>query len=175
MKKIAILTFMAVVSLNFMSCKKDDKSSDSTTSTTTNSTTSTTSATDPNTMIYEGEVINKIKGTCDYSNELYVSGEVTATDGTKYFIDAEFAVPEPEGNYTTVRSPTDPISATQCHITLNRIKGTYEMDMLPPNGATVKVVKNGMKYKVSFGTIKFEVIKGANGTRSVSCTGFGCE
>ena len=174
MKTTTLMACAMLMISTWAGCKKDDKkSSDDTTSTT--STTSTPSATDPNTLVFDGTILNNVKGECEYSNELYVSGEVTAGDGAVYTIGSEFAIPEPEGDFTAVRSPSDPITEKQCHITLRRKKGTHVMDLLPPNGGTVKVVKKGLKFKVSFGTLKFDVITGANGTRDISCTGFGCE
>lgn len=178
-----ILACIAGLSLTFTGCKKDDDKSSSTTSTTaTTSTTSTTattsttgSATDPNTIVFDGKVINGVVGNCEYSSMLTITGEVNAADGNHYFVSVDFSNDYPEsGEYTTVEQPTDAIDGTQCHLSVNRTKGSYILGMLAPSGAKVKVVKTGLKYKISFDSIKFNVKKGGNGTRTISCTPFGC-
>jgi hypothetical protein len=172
MKNRILIMGAVLVPFMFASYKKDDKSGSSTTTTTTTSTTA--PAAGPNTLIFEGVQVPNITGNCEYSGALTVTGDVTLSDGTNYFVSADFSVEQPSGTFTTVRLPSDPISATQCHLQVTRTKGSYVLSMLAPTGATVKVVKNGMKYTISFGTIKFDVVQGANGTRSISCTSYGC-
>jgi hypothetical protein len=174
MKINLLIAGALMMGVTFTGCKKDDKDSSSTTTSTTSST-STTSATTPNTLVYDGTTIQNVVGNCEYGSNFAVTGDVTTSDGAHYFLSVDFAVDAPPtGTYKTVELTNDPITSTQCHVQLQRTKGSFALSMLAPTGSSINVVKNGTKYSISFGTIKFNVKSGGNGTKSVSCSSVGC-
>jgi hypothetical protein len=174
-----IILFGALIALSYSSCKKDDSGSSSTNSTSTTGTTSTTaSANDPHTLVYDGVIVPNIVGSCDFSaTELTIVGTgVDAKNNVGYQISVDFENPSPaSGTYKTTALPTDPLTSTQCHMVLQRTTTAQTLNLIAPANADVVLVKNGSNYTVSFGTIAFKAILGGNGTRKVSCNGFGCE
>jgi hypothetical protein len=182
MKKTFLV--FAVIALSipvaFVACKKDDDKSSDTTTTTTSSTSTTSTNPGPKTLVYEGTAISGVSGNCEFGSVFSMTGTVGSSDGASYTIMVDFNVAEPTtGTYKTVELPGDPITDSQCHLQLQRVaplgNGTSTISMVAPKDAEVKVVKNGVNYTVSFGTIKFIVKQGSNGTRNVALTSMTCE